>query len=235
MAKRVNLLYRLDFASGKAYIGVSTESASRRYSGHQKDTTAGSMLPVHCAWRKYGAPQLIVLAILEREMLPRAEYLAVSKYNTLLPNGYNCVPGGGISPTTLPAIAKKVSIALKGRAKSADHRASLSKAKMGKKPSPETIALLSALRTGTKRSLETRKKMSAWQIGRIRSAETRARISAAKKGKPGHKWTAEQRLKLSIIKMGIKRPERTRLKIAANNRMRAQLKRVPQGQLSLTF
>lgn len=40
-------------------------------------------------------------------------------------------------------------------------------------------------------------------FGLKRSLEVRAKLSAAKKGKPGRKWTTEQRLQLSIKKKGI--------------------------------
>ena len=195
------------------------------------------MLPVHCAWRKYGPPKIIILAILERDMLPRAEYLAVIKYNTLLPHGYNCIPGGGISPTSFPEIAKKVSIAMKGRKFSEEHRANISKARSGQKASAELRALYSRLRKGRKHSPETKAKISAGQMGRIQSSEARAKMSAAKKGKPGRIWTTEQRRKLSINKRGKRRTEETRLKIAMNNRLRAQLgrriKEANSGQFSL--
>lgn len=212
MAKRLNLLYRLEFGSGKSYIGVSTESATRRYSCHLKDVNRGSRLPVHRAWRKHGAPKLTVLAILERDMLPMAEYLAVMKYNTLVPHGYNSVPGGGVSPSSFSHIAKKISCALKGRRFSDEHRTAISRFRTGFKASPETRALYSRLRKGRKHSDETKAKISRGNLGRVQSVATRAKISIARKGKAGRKWTDEQKRSVSLLKIGIPMPESARQK-----------------------
>jgi len=183
MARRLNQLYRLEFASGKSYIGVSTESASRRYSSHQKEAKRGYVLPVYSAWRKHDAPKLFVLATVERFMLPDTERKAIKIYKTLLPSGYNCVPGGDVSPSTHPEVAKKISIALKGRIRSPEHCANISKAALGRKYSAEIRAKWSKARKGRKHSEETRKKIGKAHRGKVRSLTARANMSAGKKAK----------------------------------------------------
>jgi hypothetical protein len=56
----VAILYKLDFASGKSYVGVTS-----------------SPLPVHRAWAKYGKPKVAVLAIVQRKDLPDVEQAQV--------------------------------------------------------------------------------------------------------------------------------------------------------------
>lgn len=68
---------------------------------------------------------------------------------------------------------------LKGRPKSAAHRANLSAAKKGKKVSDAGREAIRLGHIGIRPSTETRAKMGAWQVGKKHSDITRARISAA--------------------------------------------------------
>lgn len=76
-------LYRLDFCNGKSYIGITTQSAKRRFLAHNK-AAAGerSTCAVHEAWRKHGAPNLTVLAILENADLSSTEIRAIAAFGT---------------------------------------------------------------------------------------------------------------------------------------------------------
>ena len=59
---RVGDLYRLDFSNGKSYIGASSQGAVQRYHVHrQLAILKCSQHPIHKAWRKYGAPKLVIL------------------------------------------------------------------------------------------------------------------------------------------------------------------------------
>lgn len=121
-------LYRLDFPTGKSYVGIST-NARKRFHAHARAAREGANLLVARAWRKHGAPQLCVLAKVEDHMASETERLAVSVFDTLTPKGYNATPGGEVPPTTVPAIAAKVGAALKGRTLSVSHRAAIAAAR----------------------------------------------------------------------------------------------------------
>ena len=103
-------LYRLDFSNGKSYIGITTKTAQKRFNGHRLRVSSGVLdnTLMYNAWRKYGEPKLIILAILENHMLKETEIAAIKAYNTFAPNGYNTTPGGDFPPLLNPEIAKKL-------------------------------------------------------------------------------------------------------------------------------
>jgi hypothetical protein len=115
------------------------------------------------------------------------------------------------------------------------HRASLSAALKGRPPSESCKEKAIAANTGRpfsqehrlklSRALKLRKltpehkaKMSAANIGKTLSAETRLKISIAKTGRPGRKWTEEQRLRQSEKTKGKKSQAKSaaRLRYAAS-------------------
>lgn len=88
-------LYRLTFASGKVYIGQTGRTVEHRYKTHAKDAKRGSALPVHKAWRKYGAPAVETLGSFKTiEELNAAEISAIAKAASQVPTGYNLSGGG---------------------------------------------------------------------------------------------------------------------------------------------
>lgn len=160
------ILYKLDFSSGKSYIGVTTRSIDERISEHERQSRYGKGCAVNYAWRKYGKPKISILAIVSIPLLFDCEKRAIEAFRTLAPHGYNVMPEGSISPMHIPGVAEKVSLALKGR------------------PSP--------LR-GTKFSEQHKLHLSAslkgkqnW-LGKHHSAQTKKKISAANKGRPPFK------------------------------------------------
>lgn len=162
-------LYKLDFANGKSYIGITTKTAAERFNGHRRKScgnSAKSNVPVYDAWRKHGEPQLTVLAILENGELASAEQRAIAAYGTLLPNGYNMTVGGEVSPMLLPDVAAKVSAKNKGKLRgpmSELHKKNLSEARKGIFPSEETLEKMrnsSKARARTPCSEETKRKIS---------------------------------------------------------------------------
>lgn len=172
-------LYKLDFANGKSYIGITTRSAEERLHGHRARcrSNKGGDAALYHAWRKHGEPVLTVLAVVEDKDLAETEIRAIKAFNTLVPNGYNVTAGGDTSPMVLPQVAAKVSATKSGVPLSEDHKAALSVAQRGK-PRPA----LSAALTGKKASDDTRAKMSASAKAHKKSPEhiAKLRISAAK-------------------------------------------------------
>ena len=91
-------LYKLSFPNGKLYIGKSDTTAKERFARHRwtaarPDTKKGNTALYH-AWRKYGAPTLTVLAVIENDLLNETEKSAIASYETLAPFGYNLTLGG---------------------------------------------------------------------------------------------------------------------------------------------
>ena len=170
-------IYRLDFANGKSYIGLTELTAAERLWGHRCRAQKGDTALYH-AWRKYGEPTLVVLKLsVPRSKLGAAERATIRLYNTMAPNGYNVIDGGNVSPMTFPHIAAKTANALRGRKLSKAHRAALSAAQRGKPRPWHSAALL-----GKKLSAATRAKMSrsAKRLKRTPEHIARLRISAAK-------------------------------------------------------
>lgn len=112
----MHTLYKLTFKSGKCYIGQTTRKMRTRFTQHRADANRGSKLPVHCAWRAHGEPDLQVIGSYDsHEELHQAEIEAIASHNTLAPNGYNVGFGGETSPAKNPDVAKKIAERAKGR------------------------------------------------------------------------------------------------------------------------
>ena len=130
------------------------------------------------------------------------ETIAIRRFGTLAPSGYNISRGGdGVGHTS--ETRSKISESMSGRGKSESHRRALSlslKGRVGRTLSAATREKLSVAQTGKKRSAATRAKIGAAQKGirrKPRSPETRAKISAALSGKPGRPHSAETRRRMS--------------------------------------
>jgi len=110
------ILYKLVFASGKAYIGQTARNMNTRIAQHNRSVKSGSQLAVHCAWRKHGAPVISVIAEFETQAeLHAAEKAAIIAIGTLAPQGYNVAYGGESAPSKNPEVAAKISAKATGR------------------------------------------------------------------------------------------------------------------------
>lgn len=171
-------LYRLEFSSGKGYIGITERrTLSKRIDRHRDAVKSGGQYAVHRAWRKHGEPVVRVLAMASGKYLLDLEQRAIASYGTFGPGGYNMTPGGEVPPSTIPEIAAKLSVAMRGR-----------------KLPPETIARMRLFRP----SAGTREKMAAAKRGRKLSVETRAKMSASQKARiSAEPFSAEHRANIS--------------------------------------
>ena len=141
----MGILYQLRFKSGKLYIGITRKTSTHRYERHRISSCFGSEYQVHRAWCKYGAPTMTILAVVEDYMLEETESRAVEVFGTLMPNGYNMIPGGASNP--MPSGSKhtqktrnKISLATIGKnmgesnpSKRPEVRIKIAKSKKGKK------------------------------------------------------------------------------------------------------
>jgi len=112
----MHILYMLTFPNGKIYIGQTVRAMHTRLAQHRQSSRNGSNLPVHCAWRMHGEPDVTVLAELEsQEALHAAEIATIKALGTICPNGYNLGHGGETAPSKNHDVAKKISLAASGR------------------------------------------------------------------------------------------------------------------------
>lgn len=180
---KMGTLYRLEFSNHKSYIGVTHKPASRRYSKHARSAKQGSPLLVHSAWRKHGAPELQVLAVMDSRILLECGKRAVFCFGTITPGGYNMTPGGELMPRMVPEIAAR----MRGRKISNETRSKMSRALKGRVFSEETRRKISEKKKGVPYSQEARKNMAEAHkrfFASVPGQETKKRISLKLKGKP---------------------------------------------------
>jgi hypothetical protein len=199
----MHILYKLVFASGKAYIGQTARNMSIRIAQHKRSVKSGSQLPVHCAWRKYGEPEISVIAEFEtQDQLHAAEKAAIIAVGTLAPQGYNVAYGGETAPSKNPDVAAKIAAKATGRKfddtsawsdaasklwQDADYRekvsAGLKAAWTNEKRSKRSQFIKDVWEkrkeAGYSMSEETKKKLATYE----RTPEARAKMSAAAKAR----------------------------------------------------
>lgn len=81
----------------KIYIGITTTSIKKRWSGHLTQARIGNPRPLYKAIRKYGENIFIIEPIYYAtsvEHLGIMERFYIHYYNSLIPNGYNLSAGG---------------------------------------------------------------------------------------------------------------------------------------------
>lgn len=172
-------LYRLDFASGKSYIGITRHTAAYRFEGHRRAARRSGKGVVYNAWRKHGEPTLTVLATLSESDMLAAEKRAIVDHGTRWPNGYNFTDGGDTPPSLDKAVAAKISAALKGRKLSQDQIERLRAATKGRKHTAEAKVRMSLAQRGKEVSELARGKMAAAKRGTKATGAVRAKMSAA--------------------------------------------------------
>jgi hypothetical protein len=202
-------VYKLDFASGKSYIGATTQPYLSRIRRHELTAEKGPdgcfFFSVHEAWRQYGKPTIELIAEVDDSLLHLAEVEAIAKYGTMSPDGYN-LTSGGRRTKFVAASNRKKSEAFKGRSFSDETRKRMSEAQRardpnsrhylgpvwrGKKQSPEHVA--KRIRTGWKHSEESKRKMSAKSIGHVTPDHIKLKISETmKKVRKSQPWSTRK-------------------------------------------
>lgn len=191
--RRMGELYRLDFASGKSYIGVTRHTAAFRFAHHKRAAKKSSKGIVYNVWRRDGEPRLVVLAVVDNRDLYETERRAVAVFGTRYPLGYNMTDGGDVPPSLSPEVAQKIAMKLRGRTVPAEQRLRQSEAMRGRKRAPESVARSALARRGQIVSLETRAKQAAAKLGTKRTAEVRAKMSEAQRKRRAAEGCVPQR------------------------------------------
>jgi group I intron endonuclease len=185
-------VYSLTFSSGKQYIGMTSELLRRRLAIHRRDSKTKPAY-VYRAWRKYGDPEIKVLAVVEEHMLRDTERKAIAVFKTLAPHGYNLVHGGEGGGTS-EYMRRMVSLRFKGKKLSPETRAKMSAAQferfknspnptIGRKRTPEQIEKTASWHRGRKRSKEFCARMSEVAKRQVRTPELNAKVSETMKRK----------------------------------------------------
>jgi group I intron endonuclease len=177
--------------TGKGCVGQTRNPIRYRWRKHLTDATKGEHWALHRAMRKYGGENFAVIrlgTVATLDELNKLEAESITKYNTLIPSGYNMTRGGEGYEWTDEARVN-LSKALTGRKRkpfSEEHRRNIGLSKRGntykrgRKMSAEQYELLKNTHW-TKRkpaSMETRLKQSIALKGRVFSDEERQKISA---------------------------------------------------------
>lgn len=112
----MGVIYKLDFESGKSYIGQTVRELRVRIAVHRQAVASGSMFPVHCAWRLHGEPKVSVIGECDDTAeLHNMEREAIKIHKTRAPNGYNVSQGGDTAPSKTPSVAARIAEKAKGR------------------------------------------------------------------------------------------------------------------------
>lgn len=222
----MHILYKLTFASGKSYIGQTVRALPIRIIAHRTSAKNGSQLPVHAAWRKYGEPEIAVIAEFDsHDELHAAEIAAIAEHQTRAPGGYNISIGGDTAPSKNPEVAAKIAAKAKGRKLDPKFSGLFSEVTKRHWQNPEyrekVSAGLKAAWTEEKRRERGEQAKANWEKRRAaglagHSEETKAKIAAKARN-----MSDETRRRMSeSAKKRIREPKsaETRAKIAENSR-----------------
>ncbi len=202
----------VSLCSQRVYVGSSV-NINRRWIEHRSRLRGGSHRnpKLQIEWARYGEP-FFAFVVLERTPSEYAPRIAREQWwIDSTPDMLNISTQAGSGPKPghkmTPAQVEKMRAAMKGRPKSAAHRAHLSAARKGLKVpkqaeamrgrtvSPDTCAKMSAAHKGLVKSPACRAKLSTALKGREFTPEWKEKISAAKRGQP---WSDKRRAALPV-------------------------------------
>jgi len=182
MEKKFNYVYIItNLINEKQYIGDhSTDDL-------KKDYYFGSGKNIKRAIKKYGKKNFkkeIIEFFNTKQEAFNAQEMYINQYNTLVPNGYNISPKGGMNVTNCYSdeMKKRMSLMHKGKKISDNQKICISKALKGRIKSEEERKKLSKSLSGHNHSEETKNKIRLKHIGKKISEETKNKLSKSTKG-----------------------------------------------------
>jgi group I intron endonuclease len=91
-------LYKIDFANGKSYVGITRQTAERRFKQHMSNRKKDAKKSIlYNALRKYKSHDYVLRTLVisdDYEYLKFIEKRAIQVFGTLYPAGYNLTEGG---------------------------------------------------------------------------------------------------------------------------------------------
>lgn len=189
-------LYKLTFASGKSYVGLTTEGIATRLAGHRKAAfKKNSKLAVHNAWRKHGEPEVELLWFGDLELIRELEVDAIIYFGCRVPGGYNISSGGEVAPSKSPEARAKIS-ANNGMRKPGVAAARSGEHHHMKTPEQRARARVQQTLNNNMNSAAAHKKSSESHKGKKHDEETKRKMSVSRAGRDtSYLHTAEVRQK----------------------------------------
>ena len=190
----------------------------RRVAQHRAEAARGSLLAVHCAWRKYGEPSAVVVAQFETHAeLHKAEINAISTEGTLTPIGYNVSFGGETSPSLRPEVATKIGLSNRGLVKRKSEDVSVTSKALWQNPEYREKNIASV--------------QEAWQREDLKAgASVRAKAMWEKRKAEG--WSMPQETRQKLANCVVTEQARKRMSEAAKARVRAPRSEETKAKLS---
>ena len=222
----MGILYLITAPNGKQYVGVTTQTLSRRWSGHCTSARRGARTHLHTAIRKHGPENFIIEAIDEadtEEELAALEVKGIADRGTFTDRtlGYNMTEGGeGIT----------------GHRHTEQTKAKMSETRMGHDTPDETRRKIAVSNTGKRHSQETRRKISEAKSGAEYSEEHMEKLQAGLKARwerdmtDAERETASQAQKDRFEKSPVS--EETRARMSESGKKRAPISDTTRKRLS---
>lgn len=124
-------VYRIYFPTSDKYYVGQTNNLWRRMRNHLSDGRGN--IPVHNALLKYDDWDISILHTCQsRDEANRVEIEEIRNYNSIKPNGYNLVAGGGGCSGLNPSESARAKISAAGRARGIEWRAKTVSSMVGK-------------------------------------------------------------------------------------------------------
>lgn len=210
--------------NGKQYVGQTTWSVAHRWRMHRNAAARNDRdgcTVLYRAIRKYGIDAFEVSLVLilndcAQQSLDEAERTVIKRLKTIVPDGYNLLPGGS-GGSLHPDTKARLSAAHKGRRQSLEARAKMSAAHKGRRFTPEHKAKIGLALKGRPIAKWRAEKLHAACRGRPLSIAHRKKVVAALTGRP---CSDETRAKMSMARLGCKLSPETKAKISAANKGR---------------
>mgnify|MGYP007100070939 CR=1 FL=1 len=199
-----HILYKLTFPNGKIYIGQTVRKMQTRFSQHRKSAAGGSLLPVHCAWRKHGDPSVEIMAEYgSHQELHAAEIAAIRTLNARVPNGYNLSYGGETAPSKAPEVRAKIGLKSRGRKQN---------------PEVKSAAAKKMWESEEYRANNIAASLASWSDERRKAASDRAKAFWAARKDSG--WSMPEETRAKLGQKTVSPEARANMSVAAKARKR---------------
>jgi group I intron endonuclease len=211
--------------NGKGYVGKTEKTVAQRFSGHKKDSKAGSKYALHRAMRKYRIESFTVVEVASCDLplLNDLEKHYIRFYGTFAPtgHGYNMTTGGEgqsglVCSEETKSKLRTANLGKKNGPPSVFTRGKISAALTGIKRGPHSDEWEAKIGSRIQREEEKRKRANSLR-GHIVSVKTRAQLSASNRGQ---RRSDETKRNLSTAHIGKTHTPEQRAKMTESQKLR---------------